>query len=295
MGFLNSDNKPKKINNIRMTQSTQGYPLPAGMGQLRMHQSLIWMGSLVEVEESGGKGGGKSGQFYLYYADVIGALCNGEVTGIGSVWSGQTWLSSRSNDEGTVIAQNYSPSNAVTLVLDNGAALVTTYDNTYNDFGQPASTVLSGSDLSAMQKIIWFVLGSSYTAGTQVFNGTDIYNCIKGNTNEPLSDATYWTNTGAGLSTGQYSVSTESIATFVLSAAGTASSGSTVYTGTITGGGSNFYAGYTFIVVDFANPNNNGTFLCTASTATTLTLSNPDGVAESQTASAAEGIRSLQR
>ena len=288
MGFLNTDNQPKRINNIRVTQSTQGYPLPAAMGQVRMHQSLIWMGSLVEVEESGGKGGGKSGQFYLYYADVIGALCNGEVTGIGSVWSGQTWLSSQGTDESTVIQQNYSPSNAVTLVLDNGAALVTTYDNTYTDFGQPASTVLSGSDLSPMQKIIWFVLGSSYTAGTQVFNGTDIYNCIKGNTNEPLSDATYWTNTGAGLSTGQYSLSTESVATFVLSAAGTAAGGSTVYTGTITGGGSNFYAGYTFVVVDFDNPNNNGTFLCSASTSASLTLNNANGVAETQTASAAD-------
>src|SRR5208337_2686296 len=150
------------------------------------------------------------------YADVIGALCNGEVTGIGSVWSGQSWLSTRSNDEGVVVVQNYSPSNAVTLVLDNGAALVTTYDNTYNDYGQPASTVLSGTDLSPMQKIAWFVSGTFYTAGTQVFNGTDIYTCLKSNNSEPLTDGTYWTNTGVGLATGQYSVSTISVATFAL-------------------------------------------------------------------------------
>jgi hypothetical protein len=54
----------------------------------------------------------------------------------------------------------------------------------------------------------------------------------------------------------------------------------TVYNGTITGGGSNAYVGLIFRVSGFTNANNNGDFFCTASSTTTLTLANPNGVAE---------------
>jgi hypothetical protein len=52
-----------------------------------------------------------------------------------------------------------------------------------------------------------------------------------------------------------------------------------VYTGTITGGAANALKGTSYIVTGFANALNNGTFFCTASTATTLTLDNPVSVA----------------
>jgi len=55
---------------------------------------------------------------------------------------------------------------------------------------------------------------------------------------------------------------------------------STVYNGTITGGTGNAYAGKTVIVTGFTNAANNGTFTATASTATTLTLNNKAGIAE---------------
>ena len=56
--------------------------------------------------------------------------------------------------------------------------------------------------------------------------------------------------------------------------------GTGVYTGTITGGAANAYAGNNFTVSGFVNPANNGTFSCTASTATTITLVNSSSVAE---------------
>jgi uncharacterized protein YjdB len=71
-----------------------------------------------------------------------------------------------------------------------------------------------------------------------------------------------------------------------LSAAANASSGTTVYTGTITGGGSNAFAGQTFVVAGFDLAANNGSFLCTASTTTTLTLQNASGVADTHAATA---------
>src|SRR5579863_29430 len=65
-----------------------------------------------------------------------------------------------------------------------------------------------------------------------------------------------------------------------------ASAGSTVYTGTIENGANNGAVGLSFVVVGFTNGANNGTFQATASTATTLTLNNAAGVAETHAATA---------
>jgi hypothetical protein len=69
---------------------------------------------------------------------------------------------------------------------------------------------------------------------------------------------------------------------FTLTAAANASGGTTVYTGTITNGATptNAWQGYYFTTSGFTNGANNGTFLCTASTATNITLANASGVAE---------------
>lgn len=63
-----------------------------------------------------------------------------------------------------------------------------------------------------------------------------------------------------------------------------------IYTGTITGGGSNAYVGQYFNTAGFTNTTNNKVLaLCTASTATTLTLAGAT-VAETATATAATDI-----
>ena len=73
---------------------------------------------------------------------------------------------------------------------------------------------------------------------------------------------------------------------FTLSAVANSSGGTAVYTGTITGGGSNAFAGYTFVVAGFTTAANNGDFICVASSATTLTLENASAVAETHAATA---------
>lgn len=77
-----------------------------------------------------------------------------------------------------------------------------------------------------------------------------------------------------------------------LTSCASASGGTTVYTGTITGGGSNAFVDYAFTVAGFVtNTVNNGSFLCTASSGTTLTLTNTAGIAETHAATAtAEGL-----
>ena len=79
---------------------------------------------------------------------------------------------------------------------------------------------------------------------------------------------------------------TTGLAALTLTSVATASAGSTVYTGTITGGAANAWAGATFVIAGFTTSANNGTFVCTASSATTLTLSNASGVSETHAATA---------
>jgi hypothetical protein len=81
-------------------------------------------------------------------------------------------------------------------------------------------------------------------------------------------------------------IDTGSTPSFVLSQVGNASAGSATYTGTITGGASNAFAGLVFQVTGFSNNYNNGTFTCTASTALTLVLSNGQALAETHAGAA---------
>ncbi len=63
--------------------------------------------------------------------------------------------------------------------------------------------------------------------------------------------------------------------------------GTGVYQGTISGGTSNAYQGYYFVVTGFTNGANNGTFLCSASSTTSLTLVNASSVSETHAGTAA--------
>lgn len=64
--------------------------------------------------------------------------------------------------------------------------------------------------------------------------------------------------------------------------------GTAVYTGTITGGAGNAFAGYYFTITGFtlSNGSNNGTYYCLASGGTSLTLVNSNAVSETGTATA---------
>lgn len=67
-----------------------------------------------------------------------------------------------------------------------------------------------------------------------------------------------------------------------------------VYTGTIIGGAVlNAFAGFTFTVYGFTNSTNNGVFICTASSATTLTLANAAAVVEAHAATAQGDIGNI--
>ena len=74
-----------------------------------------------------------------------------------------------------------------------------------------------------------------------------------------------------------------------ISAAASSIGSTAVYTGVFVGGAANGLAGRTFAVTGFVtNASNNGTFLATASTGTTLTLANASAIAETHVASATQ-------
>jgi hypothetical protein len=80
---------------------------------------------------------------------------------------------------------------------------------------------------------------------------------------------------GAGTSSGNVELNR-----FAITSVANASGGSTVYTGTITGGGSNAFAGWQVAMIGFAQSANNGTFTISASSTTTLTVNNASGVSD---------------
>jgi len=149
-----------------------------------------------------------------------------------------------------------------------------------------------------------FTSVANASAGTTVYTGT-----IQNGASNGLVGLTYvvtgFTN-GANNGTFQVTASTSTtltlnnasgvvethagsataLTTFTLTSVANHSGSTTVYTGTIPNGGSNFYVGWPFRVYGFTTAANNGYFTCTASTTTTLTLNNAAGVAETNPANA---------
>jgi len=212
VGIFGYSNSPQREFNTRVNQSAYGYPFPVCLGTGQVEQSILWTDgftSKAAPSKGGGKGGGKSGES-LYSADVVVALCCGPISGVADVWSGQSWLGSPTAAEQYAISSassyTYVPVNATNLYNDLGVAVENTYSGSYSDFGAPSDTSLSGTDLASMTLVPWYSSSTAYAAGTNVFNGTDVYTCILANTGESLSNATYWTNTGSGLTTGTYSI-----------------------------------------------------------------------------------------
>lgn len=162
--------KPTRINHVQINQSVLGYPLPVVMGKAKIQQSLLWVDgmSAKAVTPGGGKGlgGGKGGTSYLYSADVIAALCNGPVTGIGDVWSGQSWLSNSTTSESYTIAgsaPSYTPANASSGVfVDSGVSVSNAYSNTNSDLGGGGPVTLSGTDSASLKRVPY---GTSLTTG----------------------------------------------------------------------------------------------------------------------------------
>lgn len=259
---------PKRVSNIRVNTSTQGDNICVSMGRNRVAQALLFVSSPVEIKvnQGGGKGGGKSVTGYDVYADVQACIGHGPVTGIGSVWQGSSWLRYQGGAESITIVQNYTPVNAAVLSADNGVGLAQAYSASYNDYGQPNPTVLSGTDY-VPEVAVPYDTTQSVAANVALLQSGQ-YN--------PPTDPTQPGNPPVN------------IGTFTLTAAADHSGGNTTYTGNFSSQSTtNSLVGMCFTVAGFVtHVVNNGTWICTANTSTTITLANAVGVAETHFATA---------
>src|ERR1035437_8888577 len=115
--------KPEKLFGVKITTSDLGKPLTVILGCAKTNQLIFWIDGFLATKESsskkgggggGGKGGGKGSGQYLYSADVVVGLCAGPISGIGDVWTGQSWLGSPNANESYTISgpsYTYTPAN----------------------------------------------------------------------------------------------------------------------------------------------------------------------------------------
>ena len=193
-----------------------------------------------------------------YSLDCTGSACtpvaagggSGTVTSVGlTVPADETVTGSPVTGSGVLAVSRNSESANLFLASPNGAA------------GVPSYRAIVSADVPAA--VQYTCLNTVYDAENinQLYTATNLY--VKA-----VGTCSFTSNA------------------LTLTSAAVASGGTQVLTGTITNGASNYYVGQPVVVAGFDLAANNGTFVVTASTATTLTVTNAAGVADTAAATA---------
>jgi hypothetical protein len=99
LGFLRrSDSGKPDYTALQIQTSTSTLPIPIVWGRNKIAPNLIWYANFRAAPGGSGKGiGGKGGLFggsgaqtYTYTADLIMALCEGPIAGVGLIWKDQS-------------------------------------------------------------------------------------------------------------------------------------------------------------------------------------------------------------
>ena len=147
-------------------------------------------------------------------------------------------------------------------------------------FPQYAEVYMPQATITRNAGIQFLLTSNIHIHGSQVVNGTIIESA---NTSTDYS-AVFYSSTGVGnIEIDHITIggTTGSGLRQAVTSVASSSGGNAVYTGTFPNGGSNAYAGLWFEVKGFPKSSDNeGYFLCTASSTTTLTLANPNATAE---------------
>jgi hypothetical protein len=164
--------------------------------------------------------------------------------------------------------------------------------NTVAVFAHPQlnSIVLSPSTATNGESVTGCVSqGNTVTLNSVAYNGATAVAGIVSNIysySVASNVVTFNTPLGNTLQAGQLVVINGFGASLSLSAATPAVAGSTTYTGAIVGGASNALVGEQVAIANFDQGANNGTFTISASTATTITVNNGNGVADTASGTA---------
>jgi hypothetical protein len=197
-----------------------------------------------------------------------------------SLTGGQTfhrgWYRWVKIDAGATIANIQAGAIGAPVTLAGGIDTLTDYSHILNaGFGPavflgpiPAGSYAFVQDAGDASLLIG--AGQTVSVGSVLVSATGGFVNVAGS----ITDTVY--STIVGIATAALTVPAAASGTAVAAASG----GVAVYTVTLTGGASNGLVGQYAVVTAAANAVNNGTFLITASTATTITLANPAAIAE---------------
>ncbi len=89
--FRQSSNQKPDYTGLQLQTSVNTLPIPIVWGQTKIAANVIWYANFSTQGGSGGKGGffASPGE-YTYTADLIMALCEGPIAGIGIIWRDQS-------------------------------------------------------------------------------------------------------------------------------------------------------------------------------------------------------------
>ncbi len=144
-----------KYNGILTNESILGTTIPLVYGQQRVSWKLLWFGDFTAQKDanSGGKGGGsglgkgKGQATYVYYASVLGAVCQGPCNALIDVYSTNGKFEYQMVTEEYIIGGDYTytVANNTTFTADAGVYWEEIFGYTVNDYGSPAPVNLTGT------------------------------------------------------------------------------------------------------------------------------------------------------
>ena len=127
------------VNSLQVPDSCYGQCVPYAFGHPRLPQKLIYWSNL-QNQTAGGKKGGKSGAVtYTVNADMLFGY--GPFEGIAAIWQNQCWWyvnysSQTFTGSGSGTSFTFAVSNnSSTLVMIMGVQYVTSYSESYSDYG----------------------------------------------------------------------------------------------------------------------------------------------------------------
>lgn len=120
------------------------------MGTNRVQQNLLgyWDFTSGQPYQQGGKGLGKNGSGYEYFAAVLGCICQGTVLSVLNVYSQNGRLNLNSASENYVVPSGggtYTVANAAAYAADAGAGAITAYSHTADNYGAPGPVTMTGT------------------------------------------------------------------------------------------------------------------------------------------------------
>lgn len=148
---------PTRYNGIRTLSSIFNTAIPILFGQHRCSWKLLWYGDFksAKAQSPGGSGFNKAGSQYVYTASILGLVCHGPCNYLLNVWDGiGRFVVQTTSEQYTVPGGggSYQVSLHAILATDQGAAYAQSYNVTFNDYGSPGSTNLTGTQQIPMVK-----------------------------------------------------------------------------------------------------------------------------------------------